>query len=227
MEHGRGPGRPAGTSGRAAGWVMTVSCTAPLCRCAGAGQGGHGPAQQRMSRRGGRCSLCLVPQRWVTSVREVVVVLLQTPAVPGICRPLGDPMYHRNRSCRGRRLPAVAASQEPVDPGDPWLRPGAGAGRVVSRPGQPGRGCTAVARSQPARIGGGQIADGHGGASGLICWECGGNRYLDYSRACPCWRKIRGPGAIGEGRAACGQHPGLPGQASGTAFGKNPAGEAP
>ena len=133
-------------------------------------------------------------------------------------------MYRRYRSCRRRRLPAVAASQEPVDPGDPWLRQGAGAARVLSRPGQPGDGCTAVARSQPAGIAGGQIADGHGGASGLFCWECGGNRYLDCSQACPGWQKIR---AIGEGRAAYEQHPGLPGQASGTTFRKNPGGEAP
>jgi hypothetical protein len=139
----------------------------------------------------------------------------------------GDPMYRRNRSCRRRRLPAVAAWQEPVDPGDRWLRQAAGAARVVARPGQPGHGCTAVARSQPARIAGGQIADGHGGACGLICCECGGNRYLGYCQACPCWRKIRGPGAIGEGGAACGQHPGLPSQAGGTTFRKNPAGEAP
>jgi hypothetical protein len=200
----------------------------PRCgRCTGAGQSGHGAAQQRMYRRGGRCSPCFVPQRWVTSVREVVVVLLQTPAVPGIRPAPGDPMCHRNRSCRRRRLPAVAASQEPVDPGDRWLRPGAGAARVLSRPGQPGHGCTAGARSQPARIAGGQRADGHGGASGLICWECGGHRYLDYSRACPCWQKIRGPCAIGEGRAAYQQHPGLPSRAGGTTFRRNPAGEAP
>jgi hypothetical protein len=84
----------------------------------------------------------------------------------------------------------------------------------------------AVARSQPAGIAGGQLADGHGGAPGLICCECGGNRYLGYSQACPCWQKIRGPCAISEGRAAYGQHPGLPSRASGTTFRKNPGGEA-
>jgi hypothetical protein len=136
-------------------------------------------------------------------------------------------MYHRSRSYRGRRLPAVAASQEPVDPRDPWLRQGAEAARVLSRPGQPGHGCTAVARSQPTRIAGGQRADGHGGASGLICCECSGNRYLDYSQACPRLQKIRGPCAIGEGFAAYEQHPGLPSQASGTTFRSNPGGEAP
>ena len=75
-------------------------------------------------------------------------------------------------------LRAVAAAQEPADPRDPWLRPGAAGARVRSRPGQPGHGCAAAPRSQPAMIADGQIAGGHAGASALICCECGGNPYL-------------------------------------------------
>jgi hypothetical protein len=73
----------------------------------------------------------------------------------------------------------------------------------------------------------GQRTDGHSGASGLICCECGDNPYLDYSAACPHPQKIRGPCAIGGRRDAYGQHPGLPSQASGNAFRRNPGGEAP
>jgi hypothetical protein len=155
-----------------------------------------------------------------------VVVLLQTPVVPVLPTPWA-PMYHRSRSYRGRRLPAVAASQELVDPRDPWLRQGAKGACVLSRPGQPGHGCTAVAHSQPTMIVDGQRAEGHTGASGLICCECGDNPYLDYSQACPRLQKIRGPYAIAEGLAAYEQHPGLPSQASGNAFRSNPGGEAP
>ena len=135
-------------------------------------------------------------------------------------------MYRRNRSQCRSRLPASAASQEPFDPRDPWLRQGAEGARVLSRPGQPGHGCTAAARSQPAVIVGGQKADGHTGASGLICCQCGGNRYLAYSQACPRLQQIRGPYAIAEGRAAYERHAGLPSRADGTAFRSNPAGEA-
>ena len=135
-------------------------------------------------------------------------------------------MYRRNRSQCGSRLPAVAASQEPVDPRDRWLRLGAGGARVLPRPGQPGPGCTAVARSQPTMIAGGQIAGGHSGASGLMCCECGDSPYLGYSQACPRLQKIRGPCAIAEGRAAYERHAGLPSRAGGTAFRSNPAGEA-
>jgi hypothetical protein len=67
----------------------------------------------------------------------------------------------------------------------------------------------------------GQRAGRHAGAFGLACGERG-NRYLDCSRL----QKIRGPCAMGEGRAAHERQLGLAGRAGGAAFGSNPAGEA-
>ncbi len=131
-------------------------------------------------------------------------------------------MCRRNRSQCGSRLPASAASQEPFDPRDPWLRLGAEGARVLSWLGQPGHGCTAVLRSQPAMIVGSQIAGGHTGASGLICCECGDNPHLDYSQVSPRLQKPRGPCAIAGRRAAYERHLGLSSQASGNAFRSDP-----
>jgi len=133
-------------------------------------------------------------------------------------------MYRRNRSQCGSRLPASAASQEPFDPRDPWLRLGAEGARVLPWPGQPGHGCTVVLRSQPAMVVDGQIAGGPTGASGLTCCERGGNPYLDCPQACPHPPKIRGPHAIAGRLAAHERHLGLSSHASGNAFRRKPGG---
>jgi hypothetical protein len=73
---------------------------------------------------------------------------------------------------------------------------------------------------------GGQLAGGQSGASGLICCERGGNRYLGCSQACPYPRKIYGRYATTGRRAAHERHLGLPSRASGSAFRSHPKGEA-
>jgi hypothetical protein len=73
---------------------------------------------------------------------------------------------------------------------------------------------------------GGQLVGGRTGASGVICCERGGDRYLGCSPACPHARKIDGRYATAGRRAAHERHLGLPGRAGGSAFGSNPAGEA-
>jgi hypothetical protein len=174
-----------------------------------------------------------VPPRphWVASVREVVV-LLQTPAVPGICRAWGPdelqtPFASQKFSYSRSRLPAVPAPEGPFDPRDWWLRQGAAGPGVLSRPGQPGHGGAAVAHSQPAMIVGGQLAGGRSGASGLICCERGGSPHPGCSPACPHPQMIHGPYPAAGRLAAHQGHLPLPGRASGTTFRTTPGGEAP
>jgi hypothetical protein len=133
-------------------------------------------------------------------------------------------MYRRNRSQCGSRLPASAASQEPFDPGDPWLWLGAEGARVLAWPGQPGHGCTAVLRSRPAMVAGGQRAGGPAGASGLTCCERGGDPYLDCPRAFSHLPKIRGRHAIAGRLAAHERRLGRSSHASGNAFRRKPGG---
>jgi Uncharacterized protein conserved in bacteria (DUF2252) len=117
----------------------------------------------------------------------------------------GGLMCRSSRSPCGRRLPASAASREPFDLRDRWLRLGAEGARVLPRPGQPGQRRAAVLCSQPAMIVGSQRAGGHTGAFGLISGEPGGNPHLGCFQACPPLQKFRGPCATGEGRNPAGE----------------------
>ena len=116
------------------------------------------------------------------------------------------PMYRRNRSLCGSRLPASVASQERFDPRDPWLRLGAEGARVLPWPGQPGHGCTATLRRRPARIVEGRAEDVYTSAFELICGECGDHPDLDYSEISPRLQRIRGPYTIRAGLAAYEKH---------------------
>ena len=75
--------------------------------------------------------------------------------------------------------------------------------------GEPGHGCTAVLRGQPALIVDGRVEGGYTGAFELICCECGDNPFLDYSRVPPRLQQLRGPYTIAEGLAAYERHLGL------------------
>ena len=107
------------------------------------------------------------------------------------------------------RPDAVTASPAPYDPGDPWLARVDAADVTFPRAGQPGHGCTAVLRRQPARIGDGRVEDRCTGAFEIICCNCGDDPYLDYSQLSPRLQKIRGPYAIAAGVAAYEEHLGL------------------
>jgi hypothetical protein len=103
----------------------------------------------------------------------------------------------------------------PAPPG--WSGPGAeslprvdAADAAVFPPaGQLGHGCTAVLRSQPARLVDGRAEGGHTGVFELICCDCGDNPYLDYSHVSARLQKIRGPYPIAEGLAAYETHLGI------------------
>lgn len=107
------------------------------------------------------------------------------------------------------RSDAVTAFEGSYDPRDPWLRRVDAEDVTFPLADQPGHGCTAVLRRQPPHIVDGRGEVGHTGAFEIICGDCGGNPYLDYSQVSPSRRKIRGPYAIAAGLAACEKHLGL------------------
>jgi len=73
--------------------------------------------------------------------------------------------------------------------------------------GQPGHGCTAVLRRQPARLVEGRAEGGcYSGACELICCDCGDNPRLDYSQVSPLLQRIRGPYSMAAGLAAYERH---------------------
>ena len=124
-------------------------------------------------------------------------------------------MLRENLSDNGQTRSADRRDEAPAPPGpsDPraeWLRQVDSAGAAAFPPaGQFGHGCTAVLRSQPARLGDGRVEGGHTGVFELICCDCGDNPYLDYSHASARLQKIRGPYAIAEGLAAYETHLGI------------------
>ena len=93
----------------------------------------------------------------------------------------------------------LPASRGPHDQGLTTLPPA----------GQPGHGCTASLRRQPAHIVKGPVACGYTGAFELICYECGDHPYLDYSEIPPRLQRIRGPYTMRAGLAAYEKHLGL------------------
>ncbi len=76
-------------------------------------------------------------------------------------------------------------------------------------PGQPGHGCTASLRRQPARIVDGRPEGGYTGMFELICCQCGDHPYLDYCEISPRLQRIRGPYPLVAGLAAYEKHLGL------------------
>ena len=103
-----------------------------------------------------------------------------------------------------------AATSSPPDSPDLWLEMIAAG--VITSPlaGEPGHGGTAVLRRQPVLIAAGRAERRYTGAFELICFECGDNPYLDYSRVSPRLQQLRGPYPIAAGLAAYEQHLGLP-----------------
>jgi len=97
------------------------------------------------------------------------------------------------------RLGAIPVSRGPRDHGLTTLPPA----------GQPGHGCTATLRRQPARIVQGRVERGYTDAFELICCECGDHSYLDYSEIPPRLQRIRGPYTMRAGLAAHEKHLGL------------------
>jgi hypothetical protein len=75
--------------------------------------------------------------------------------------------------------------------------------------GQPGHGCTASLRRQPARIVEGRMGGGYTDAFELICCQCGDHSYLDYSEISPRLQRIRGPYTMEAGLAAYEKYLGL------------------
>lgn len=109
--------------------------------------------------------------------------------------------------CPAERWDAVTAPPGPYDPSDPWLRRMDFAGAATFPPaGQPGHGCTAVLRSQPARLVDGRVEGGYTGAFEIICLDCGDNPNLDYSAISPRLQKIRGPYTMAGGLVAYKKH---------------------
>jgi hypothetical protein len=97
------------------------------------------------------------------------------------------------------------------DPRDPWLRVDDQGLMRLPLAGQPGHGCTASLRRQPARIVDGRMEGGYTGVFELICCQCGDHPYLDFAEISPRLQRIRGPYTIEAGLAAYEQHLGLRG----------------
>ena len=79
----------------------------------------------------------------------------------------------------------------------------------MKAPGQPGHGCTAIIRRQPARIVEGRLEGGYTSAFELICCDCGDHPYLDYSEISAELQRIRGPYRLETAHAAYENHLGL------------------
>jgi hypothetical protein len=106
------------------------------------------------------------------------------------------------------RLSAIPVPSGPRDPGGLSPRGDDQGFTALPFAGQPGHGCTASLRRQPARIVGGRV-EGYTGAFELICYECGDHPYLDYSEVSPRLQRIRGPYTMRAGLAAYDNHLGL------------------
>jgi hypothetical protein len=119
-------------------------------------------------------------------------------------------LHDVGNSCPAERWDAVTAPLGPYDPRDPWLRRMDAAGAATfPAAGQLGHGCTAVLRSQPARLVDGRVEGGYTGAFEIICLDCGDNPNLDYSGISSRLQKIRGPYAMAAGLAAYKNHLGI------------------
>jgi len=107
------------------------------------------------------------------------------------------------------RLSVIPVPSGPRDPGGPSPRGDDQGLTALPLAGQPGHGCTASLRRQPARIVKGRLEGGYTGAFELICCECGDHPYLDYSEISPRLQRIRGPYTMRVGLAAYENHLGL------------------
>jgi hypothetical protein len=107
------------------------------------------------------------------------------------------------------RPSAIPISRGPHHPGDSRPRSDDQDFTTVPAAGQPGHGCTASLRRQPARIVEGRGEGGYTDAFELICCECGDHHYLDYSEISRRLQRIRGPYTMRAGLAAHEKHLGL------------------
>lgn len=118
---------------------------------------------------------------------------------------------HDDGSTRPRdRWNGVTVPPGQYDPRDPWLlRMNAEGAATFPPAGQSGHGCTAILRSQPARLVDGRAEGGYTGAFEIICCDCGDNPSLDYFHVSPRLQKIRGPYTIAAGLDAYEKHIGV------------------